>query len=58
MTVTAGTTLTREDVDTVKLGTTIGNVGLEGLTNDPTSGDFSDVFALSNLEDRFHFETR
>jgi uncharacterized protein YjiK len=36
----AGTTLTREDVDTVKLGTTIGNVGLEGLTDDPTSGDF------------------
>jgi uncharacterized protein YjiK len=36
----AGTTLTREDVDTVKLGTTIGNVGFEGLTNDPTSGGF------------------
>jgi len=36
----AGTTLTRGDVDTVKLGTSIGNVGLEGLTNDPTSGGF------------------
>jgi len=36
----AGTTLTRDDVDTVKLGTSIGNVGLEGLTNDPTSGGF------------------
>jgi uncharacterized protein YjiK len=36
----AGTTLTRADVDTVKLGTTIGNIGLEGVTNDPTSGGF------------------
>jgi uncharacterized protein YjiK len=36
----AGTTLTRDDVDTVKLGTSIGNVGLEGLTNDPTGGGF------------------
>jgi uncharacterized protein YjiK len=36
----AGTTLTREDTDTVKLGTTIGNIGLEGVTNDPTSGGF------------------
>src|SRR5262249_29373934 len=25
---------------TVKLGTTIGNIGLEGVTNDPTSGGF------------------
>jgi uncharacterized protein YjiK len=36
----AGTTLTRADVDTVKLGTTIGNVGLEGVTDDPSSGGF------------------
>jgi uncharacterized protein YjiK len=36
----AGTTLTREDTKTVKLGTTIGNIGLEGVTNDPTSGGF------------------
>ncbi|MDQ8045766.1 MAG: SdiA-regulated domain-containing protein, partial [Solirubrobacteraceae bacterium] len=34
----AGTTLTRADAQTVKLGTTIGNVGLEGVSNDPTSG--------------------
>ena len=31
----AGTTLTRADAQTVKLGTTIGNIGLEGVTNDP-----------------------
>ena len=36
----AGTTLTREDTKTVKLGTTIGNIGLEGVSNDPTSGGF------------------
>jgi uncharacterized protein YjiK len=36
----AGGTLTRAASDTVKLGTSIGNVGLEGLTNDPTTGGF------------------
>ncbi len=36
----AGTTLTRDDVSTVKLGTTIGNVGLEGLTFDPQTGGY------------------
>jgi uncharacterized protein YjiK len=36
----AGTTLTRPDTQTVKLGTTIGNIGLEGVTNDPVSGGF------------------
>src|SRR5262249_13884488 len=36
----AGTTLKREDAKTVKLGTTIGNIGLEGVSNDPTSGGF------------------
>src|SRR5262249_51108822 len=35
----AGTTLTRGAVQTVKLGTTIGNEGIEGMTYDPlTSG--------------------
>jgi uncharacterized protein len=35
----AGATLQRSDVQTVKLGTTIGNIGLEGLSYDPqTSG--------------------
>jgi uncharacterized protein YjiK len=36
----AGTTLTRAETKTVKLGTTIGNIGLEGVSNDPTSGGF------------------
>ncbi len=36
----AGGTLTREDAKTVKLGTSIGNIGLEGVTNDPESGGF------------------
>jgi uncharacterized protein YjiK len=34
------TTLTRAAVQTVKLGTTIGNTGIEGLTNDPQTGGF------------------
>jgi uncharacterized protein YjiK len=36
----AGTILTRDETHTVKLGTTIGNIGLEGLTNDPQTGGF------------------
>ncbi len=36
----AGTTLTRAETKTVKLGTTIGNVGLEGVSNDPETGGF------------------
>lgn len=36
----AGGTLHRSDVQTVKLGTTIGNVGLEGVTYDPQTGGF------------------
>ncbi len=36
----ANTTLTRANAQTVKLGTTIGNIGLEGITNDPYSGGF------------------
>ena len=35
-----GATLTRADVQTVKLGTTVGNIGLEGVTNDPLAGGF------------------
>src|SRR6201989_2183372 len=34
----AGGTLTRAAAQTVKLGTTVGNIGLEGVTNDPVSG--------------------
>ena len=33
----AGGTLTRADVQTVKLGTTIGNIGIEGVTSDPST---------------------
>src|ERR1700742_1690621 len=33
----AGGTLQRADVQTVKLGTTIGNTGIEGITYDPTT---------------------
>ena len=36
----AGATLQRADVQTVKLGTTIGNVGIEGVTFDPANGHF------------------
>ena len=35
-----GTTLTRAQVQSAKLGTTIGNEGFEGLANDPFSGGF------------------
>ena len=35
-----GGTLRRVDVQTVKLGTTVGNVGLEGLSWDPLTGGF------------------
>jgi uncharacterized protein YjiK len=35
-----GATLTRGDVKTVKLGTTIDNIGIEGITTDPQSGGF------------------
>ena len=36
----AGGTLHRADAKTVKLGTTIGNIGLEGVTFDPVSGHY------------------
>ena len=35
-----GTTLTRAQVQSVKLGTTIGNAGIEGVAYDPFSGGF------------------
>lgn len=38
-----GTTIDRTGAQSVKLGTTIGNVGLEGLTYDPLTGGF--IFA-------------
>src|SRR4029077_18225945 len=36
----AGSTLHRADVQTVKLGTTIGNIGLEGVSYDPMTSGF------------------
>jgi len=39
----AGTTLTRAAAQTVQLGTSVGNVGLEGLTYDPETDGF--IFA-------------
>jgi uncharacterized protein YjiK len=36
----AGGTLTRSAVQTVKLGTTIGNIGIEGISYDPQTGGF------------------
>jgi len=36
----AGTTLTRQDARTVKLGTFIGNIGIEGVAYDPLTGGF------------------
>ena len=50
----AGGTLTRAAAKTVKLGTTIGNVGLEGLTNDPASGGY--IF-VKEIEPRSIFQT-
>ncbi len=35
-----GATLTRAAAPTVKLGTTVGNIGLEGLSNDPQTNGF------------------
>lgn len=36
----AGTTLTRAAAKTVKLGTSIGNIGLEGISYDPQTGGY------------------
>ncbi len=36
----AGATLHHSDAQTVKLGTTIGNIGLEGVTYDPATGGY------------------
>jgi uncharacterized protein YjiK len=36
----AGTTLAKADAQSVKLGTTIGNIGIEGISYDPLTGGF------------------
>ena len=50
----AGSTLQRADVQTVKLGTTIGNIGLEGVTWDPKTGHY--IF-VKEKDPRSIFET-
>ena len=50
----AGATLHRADAKTVKLGTTIGNIGLEGVTFDPASGHY--IF-VKEKDPRGIFET-
>jgi uncharacterized protein YjiK len=50
----AGTTLTRGETKTVKLGTTIGNIGLEGVSNDPQTGGF---LVVKEMEPEGIFQT-
>ena len=45
----AGGTLTRAAAQTVKLGTTIGNIGLEGVTYDPQTSGFIFVKEISPI---------
>ncbi|RKQ90329.1 uncharacterized protein YjiK [Solirubrobacter pauli] len=45
----AGTTLTRAQTQGVKLGTTIGNEGFEGLSSDPFSGGYVVVKELNPI---------
>ena len=49
-----GGTLTRAAAKTVKLGTTIGNIGLEGVTNDPITGGY--IF-VKEIEPKGIFQT-
>jgi predicted extracellular nuclease/uncharacterized protein YjiK len=46
-TYTPNTTLTRSNVQTVKLGTTVGNIGLEGISFDPSTNGFIVVKEIS-----------
>ncbi|MFI5311801.1 MAG: SdiA-regulated domain-containing protein [Gemmatimonadales bacterium] len=50
----AGATLHRADAQTVKLGTTIGNIGLEGVTWDPKTGHY---ILVKEKDPRSIFET-
>ncbi|BAY07756.1 SdiA-regulated domain-containing protein [Calothrix sp. NIES-2098] len=43
----AGGTLQRSDVQTVKLGTTVGNIGIEGISYDPLTSGFIAVKELN-----------
>ena len=51
----AGTTLDASTVRSVKLGTTVGNIGLEGVTADPLTGGF--IF-VKETEPQGVFQTR
>jgi VCBS repeat-containing protein len=42
-----GTTLTRSAVQTVKLGTTVGNIGIEGISYDPLTNGYVAVKEIS-----------
>jgi uncharacterized protein YjiK/2',3'-cyclic-nucleotide 2'-phosphodiesterase (5'-nucleotidase family) len=53
-TYTPNTTLTRADVQGVKLGTTIGNIGIEGITYDPQTGGF---IAVKEITPKGIFQT-
>jgi uncharacterized protein len=44
-----GRTLTRSNVQTVKLGTTVGNVGIEGISYDPLTNGYIAVKEISPL---------
>jgi uncharacterized protein YjiK len=48
-TYTAGTTLTRADVQTVDLGTFVNNIGIEGISYDPTTGGYIAVKEIQPL---------
>ncbi len=49
-----GGTLTRADVKTVKLGTFVGNIGIEGITFDPASAGF---VAVKEIDPEGIFQT-
>jgi uncharacterized protein YjiK len=55
----AGGTLTRADVQTVKLGTTIGNIGMEGITYDPqtSTGNTPGFIAVKEQDPEGIFQT-
>ena len=54
----AGATLTRADVQTVKLGTFVGNIGIEGISFDPsTNGRPARFIAVKETEPKEIFQT-
>ena len=48
-TYTAGTTLTRSSTKTVKLGTTVGNIGTEGISYDPATNGYIAIKEISPI---------